>query len=310
MTAKPSIVINGDLGSGKTTVSVELAHRLGIKRICVGDLYREMAQRRGMTALQLNLHAELDDEVDGYVDRLQSEIANSGEQLVVDSRLAWHFFSNAFKVHLITETNEAAKRVTGRPSSTVESYTSLNEAIAGLRERSESERMRFITRYGVDKSRLRNYSLICDTTSAAPEEVIECIARSYGEFVSGKLDDVGLPLLFVDPKRVYPTEDIRCLRGSWEPGFSNAGADAISPIDLGYTGEHLFVVDGHKRLSAALQAGHNVIAARLAAEADELVVGGLTARRYFQAEVSLTKVYDWEEAHGTAIPMPVHAMPS
>src|SRR5258705_4973856 len=138
-----SVVINGDLGSGKSTVSVELAGRLDLRRISVGDMYREMAQRRGMTALQLNLHAELDDAIDSAVDNLQSEIARSGEQLIVDSRLAWFFFHEAFKVHLITESNEAARRVLARPHSEVENYASLEEAKKNLRSRSESERMRF-----------------------------------------------------------------------------------------------------------------------------------------------------------------------
>src|SRR5919112_6241041 len=123
-----SIVINGDLGSGKSTVSSLLARRLGIRRISVGDLYREMAQQRGMTALELNLHAELDDKIDHYVDRLQSDIAMSGERLVVDSRLAWFFFRDALKVHLITDATVAARRVLGRPADTVEGYSSLDEA--------------------------------------------------------------------------------------------------------------------------------------------------------------------------------------
>src|SRR4051794_25035203 len=95
-----SVVINGDLGSGKTTVSELLAHRLGVRRISVGDLYRAMAAQLGMTALQLNLHSELDDKIDYYLDQLQRDIAGSGEYLVVDSRLAWHFFADALKVHL------------------------------------------------------------------------------------------------------------------------------------------------------------------------------------------------------------------
>jgi cytidylate kinase len=110
-----SIVVNGDLRSSKSTVSTLPAQRLGIRRISVGDLYRQMARQRGVTALQLNLHAELDDKIDHYVDRLQSDIAMSGERLVVDSRLAWFFFQNALKVHLITDPTVAAYRVLGRP---------------------------------------------------------------------------------------------------------------------------------------------------------------------------------------------------
>src|SRR5262249_44619167 len=119
MATERSVVINGDLGSGKSTVSTLLARQLGIRRISVGDLYREMAQQRGMTALELNLHAELDDKIDHYVDRLQSDIATSGEILVVDSRLAWFFFRDALKVHLITDPAVAAHRVLGRPANTV-----------------------------------------------------------------------------------------------------------------------------------------------------------------------------------------------
>ena len=115
MTVRQSIVFNGDLGSGKSTVSVEIAKRLGLRRVSVGDLYRQMAQERQMTALQLNLHAELDQAVDGYVDQLQRDIAASGESLVMDSRLAWHFFTDALKVHMITEPAEAARRVLAAP---------------------------------------------------------------------------------------------------------------------------------------------------------------------------------------------------
>ena len=161
MATATSVVLNGEPGSGKSTVSRLLARRLGIRRISVGDVYREMAQQRGMTALELNLHAELDDEIDHYVDQLQSDIAMSGETVVVDSRLAWYFFREALKVHLIADPMIAAHRVLSRPANTVESYTSAAEARVRLAERSESERVRFLERYGADKTRLRNYDLVC-----------------------------------------------------------------------------------------------------------------------------------------------------
>jgi cytidylate kinase len=43
-------VVNGDLGSGKTTVSVLLAQRLRVRRVSIGDLYRNLAPQRGVTA--------------------------------------------------------------------------------------------------------------------------------------------------------------------------------------------------------------------------------------------------------------------
>ncbi|ATO13757.1 cytidylate kinase [Micromonospora sp. WMMA2032] len=312
MTVRQSIVFNGDLGSGKSTVSVEIAKRLGLRRVSVGDLYRQMAQERQMTALQLNLHAELDQAVDGYVDQLQRDIAASGESLVMDSRLAWHFFTDALKVHMITEPTEAARRVLARPSGPAESYTSLEEARAKLRERSESERGRFIVRYGVDKARLRNYDLICDTTRANPEQVIQHVVDVYEGRLGAEVLRAGQPLLLLDPNRVYPTEDVATLRGLWDSEFAGevaeAGDEALEPLSIGYTGEYFFVVDGHRRLSAAVRGGFPLVPARLVAEVDEPVVGGMSAVDFFAAQARPGLIHDWEDAHGIALPLPEHAL--
>jgi cytidylate kinase len=250
-----SIVFNGDLGSGKSTVSTLLATRLGIRRISVGDLYREMALQRGLTALELNLHAELDDKIDHYVDGLQNDIAMSGETLVVDSRLAWFFFHDALKVHLITDPMVAAHRVLGRPGDTVESYPSLAEALERLAERSESERVRFIDRYGADKTRLRNYDLVLDSTRATPDEIVARIVEALADPPAG-------PRLFVDPRRVRPTAEHRA-----------------GPIRLGYARPHFFVVDGHREVDDAVRDGRPLVAAALAGEADE-PIGDRTAETY------------------------------
>jgi cytidylate kinase len=312
VTVRKSIVFNGDLGSGKSTVSTAVAKRLGLRRVSVGDLYREMAQQRKMTALQLNLHAELDQAVDGYVDQLQRDIAASGERLVMDSRLAWHFFTDALKVHMITEPGEAARRALGRPSGPAESYTSLEEAKAKLRERSESERGRFIIRYGVDKARLRNYDLVCDTTRASAAEVVEHIIDAYEGRLGADVLREAPPLLLLDPARVYPTEDIATLRGLWDSEFvgdvASVGDEGLEPLTIGYTGEYFFVVDGHRRLSAALQNGFHLVPARLVAEVDEPVVGGMSAVDYFAAQVRPSTVYDWEAAHKIQLPLPEHAL--
>ncbi|MFG1675772.1 AAA family ATPase [Micromonospora sp. NPDC049282] len=310
MTVRQSIVFNGDLGSGKSTVSVEIAKRLGLRRVSVGDLYRQMAQERQMTALQLNLHAELDQAVDGYVDQLQRDIAASGESLVMDSRLAWHFFTDALKVHMITESTEAARRVLARPSGPAESYTTLEEARAKLRERSESERNRFIVRYGVDKARLRNYDLICDTTRATPEQVIQHVVDVYEGRLGAEVLRAGQPLLLLDPTRVYPTEDVSTLRGSWDPEHAHGGAGdaAVEPLSIGYTGEYFFVVDGHRRLSAAVRGALPMVPARLVAEVDEPVVGGMSAVDFFAAQARPGLIHDWQDAHGIALPLPEHAL--
>jgi cytidylate kinase len=305
-----SIVINGDLGSGKTTIARLIAERTGLRSISIGDLYREIAQRRGMSALELNLHAERDEEIDRYVDDLQRQMAESSEQLVVDSRLAWLFFRAALKVHLVTDPVVAAGRVFARPADQVESYSSIDEAADSLKSRSESERQRFITKYGVDKERLRNYDLICDTTRADPAGIADWVLRAYQ--ADGRQPAPVTPALLLDPGRIYPTQPITGLRGLWDAdeGFvadiGRAGFQQVDPITLGYTGSCFYVVDGHRRLSAALRNDFRLIPALLAAEREEVVLAGLNAERYFESAVTLSMIYDWNDAHDVRLRVPAH----
>jgi cytidylate kinase len=233
-----TVVLNGDLGSGKTTVSVMLAERLGVRRVSIGDLYRRMAAEHGMTALQFNLHSELDDKVDHYIDQLQHDIAASDERLVVDSRLAWHFFTDALKVHLIADPVVAARRVLARPGDAVENYGSAEEARRQLAERSDSERQRFLARYGVDKANLRNYDLICDTTRANAEQVVTRIV----ETLETPATALSAPACHLDPNRVRPV----------------AVTDDDGEIVVLHQAPDFFAVRGHRRLNAAVRAGETM----------------------------------------------------
>ncbi|WP_433360599.1 AAA family ATPase [Actinoplanes sp. CA-142083] len=236
MTRARTIVLNGDLGGGKTTVSVMLAERLGVRRVSVGDLYRQMAAEHGMTALEFNLHAELDDKIDHYIDQLQHDIAASGERLVVDSRLAWFFFTDAFKVHLVTDPVVAARRVLGRPADAVESYDDLDEAVRQLTARSESERQRFLSRYGADKTQLRNYDLVCDTTRATPPEIVARILSMLDGPAGAR------PVCCLDPCRVLRTPE----------------TEDDGDIVVRYAAPHFLAVRGNLRLKAAMRDGETL----------------------------------------------------
>lgn len=310
MTNRRSIVVSGDLGSGKTTVSTRLAELLGLRRVSMGDVYRSIAHTRGMSALQLSLHAEHDVTVDDRVDQVQAEMARSPEQLVVDSRLGWYFFTTAFKVHLIVDPVVGAGRVLSRPASEVESYATITEAVERLQRRSESERIRFLTRYGVDKTRLRNYDMVCDTSRASPHEITADIAAAFdGEFGSGILQR-SPPLVLLDPARILPSRPVPDRAALLDPAFAagvgDAGRRALEPISIGYASGCFFVIDGHRRLSAALQNAFPLISSRLTAEGAEFVVPGLSAQEYFEAEVSLGMVQDWEALHHIRLPVPPH----
>jgi predicted cytidylate kinase len=305
-----SITISGDLGSGKTTISQLLAERLGIRRIGAGDIYRRMAAERGMTAMQLNLHSFLDDAVDSYIDQLQNGLAQSGEQVVLDSRLGWHFFSSAFKVYLSADPNIAAKRVLSRASTATESYSSLEEARERLHERSESERRRFLEKYHADKSRLRNYNLICDTTDLAPEDVVELILSVIQGVLGKEVLEQTQPLLVLNPRRIYPSESIASLRGLEESDYveviGRLGPANLDPLGVGCSAGYFYTVDGHWRLSAAIQKHFDFALGYLIAERKEIVTSDISADEYFHSETTLSMIYDWEAAHDVHLEIPPH----
>jgi cytidylate kinase len=307
-----SIVINGDLGSGKSTVTTELAARLGMRRVAMGDVHRAMAKSRGMTTLELNQHAELDKAVDDDVDQVQRDLAASGEQLVVDSRLGWHFFGGAFKVHMIIDSAVAARRVTARPADAVEGYASLEQAEEKLRQRSDSERVRFIERYGVDKYLLRNYDLVCDTTRAAVGDVVDLIVAAYtGELGAGILDQQP-PLLLIDPARIYPSRELseefqaieEFKNSEYVEEVAKGGPAGLEPLSIGYAGRRFYVVEGHRKLSAALLNGFTLVPGRLAGQGAEDVRDGMSADAYFEANVRPELVEEWSSAHGIDLPLP------
>jgi CMP/dCMP kinase len=129
-----------------------------------------------------------------------------------------------------------------------------------LAQRSESERVRFIERYGADKTRLRNYDLVCDSSRATPQEIVARILRALAV-------PPGNTRLLVDPRRIHQTAD---------------DTDDTGAVRLGYARPYFFVVSGKQAIDAAVRDGHTLMPAALAAEATE-PIDGLSAEAYFAA---------------------------
>ncbi len=175
------ISITGRLGSGKSTVCGIMKERYGFEIFSTGAIQREFARSKGISTLELNKrmkeNPELDDEIDNTVTRVSRE--HKGEKLIFDSRMAWHFAEDTFKIFLTIDPMEAANRVFYHRSSAEENYTDVNDACEKLVERSIVERKRFIEIYGVDYYDFNNYNLVVDTTCKTPDEVVSVIMEYY-----------------------------------------------------------------------------------------------------------------------------------
>lgn len=169
------ISVTGDLGSGKSTVCRYLNANFGLKVYSIGLIQRSLAEKYNMDVCAFNKYMETHPEIDGEIDAELTRYGRRDEDMVLDSRMAWHFVPDSFKVYLTVQLDAAAKRIMQDQRGTVESYANLDEARKKLIERKQSENLRYITKYGVDCSNLDNYDLVIDTTDISPEAVAAAI---------------------------------------------------------------------------------------------------------------------------------------
>jgi len=176
------ISLTGDLGSGKSTVSHLLCERLKYDYIYTGKIQREIANRYNMTTLELNQYAETHPEIDDEIDATFRSLKDSTD-LIVDSRLAWFFLPESFKVFLQTDLIVSATRISGDKLRENEKYSSKEEAVNHIIARKESENRRYMDLYGADCSDLSNFDLVIDTSFITPVEVAGRIIDGYNEWL-------------------------------------------------------------------------------------------------------------------------------
>ncbi len=178
---KEKISLAGDLGSGKSTVANILVERLGAEYYSTGAIVRSIAARHGMSVVELNVYMETHPEIDNEIDDGLKRLGNVDKPMIIDSRMAWHFTPNTFKVYLSTDVETSALRImsanrAGEHSSTLEA------TINDTKARRESEKKRYKEQYGVDIKDLTNYALVVDTTYATPEQIADRILHSLEEW--------------------------------------------------------------------------------------------------------------------------------
>ena len=230
------ITFSGRLGSGKSTVCAILKEKYGYEIYSTGTVQRKVAEEMGIDTLELNKRMRENPELDHIIDDAVVKISRerAGDKLIYDSRMAWHFAENTFKVYMFVDPTVAAKRVIAADRGNVEKYNTVEEARERLIDRSIEENQRFKLIYGVDNFDYNNYNLIIDSTSATPEQIAEAIASEAAEFEKNPY--IGTKL-FLSPYVIFPTKPL--------------GTDDGDIIEICfYNGCH-YAVKGHSLLAAA-----------------------------------------------------------
>lgn len=184
---KQMITIAGKPGSGKSTTAKSVAKALGYEHFSSGDLFRAISSEMGIDVLATNLMAEKNKEIDEKVDSKLREIGQSHRDLVIDSRTAWHWIPESFKVFLDLDLETAARRILGtyddQRVATEQTSGTVDEYATSLQMRLESETKRYKNLYDIDVNNMNNYDLVVDTAINDVPTVVKTIIEAYQKWI-------------------------------------------------------------------------------------------------------------------------------
>ncbi len=252
------ITITGELGSGKSTVAQLLCDKYGFTKYSTGTIQREIAKEKGITTLELNqlMSNDVNNEYDAMIDNKTIEISrkNVGKDIVYDSRMAWHFVEESFKVYVTVDIHVAANRVIMADRGQEEHYDSLEEAAKSLIKRKQLEDSRFAQIYSVNTTDFDNYDLIVDSTVLSPDEL--------AKFIMEKTKDENHEHeVFLSPQRLYPTKSIKDINSESADGLQNSEAD--EPIDIVACSGFYYIINGHDKVCSKIKSGEKLISANV-----------------------------------------------
>lgn len=181
------ITITGFPGSGKSSTAKAVASALGYEHFSSGDLYRKMATARGLTIEELNFLAEKQKEIDLEVDEFLKKIAREKKNIVIDSRMAFHWMPDSFKVFLKLDARTAAQRAFAqiqRVGRVGQDGSSVDEVLENTLKRRKSEQKRYSDLYGVDITDQSQFDLVVDTAKYDLSEVSRIIIAAYKKWLN------------------------------------------------------------------------------------------------------------------------------
>lgn len=245
-----NITITGDIGSGKSTVAKRVAELLGMDVIETGELYRKYSKEKGVDVLTQNKSEDwsIDKKIDSDIERVGRERDN----VIVVSRLAWHFIPNAIHIYLVVNPILAAKRITENKERVGESHNNWVETYWYNKERKTLELNRYRDMYGLDDpSGYTKSDIVIVIGKNDVEAVANCIVQSIQNKEFG---------FFIDPKTLLPTQTIRDFNMNALDGYiksidTQKGLPYINlEVDcVTYDGESFFMEDGHHRTVATIK---------------------------------------------------------
>src|SRR3989338_8238496 len=161
------ITICGGLGSGKSSTAKLVARELGYQHFSSGDFFRQVGLELGLSINEINKRAETDPKIDEMTDQKLRDLRNQ-EKIVIDSRTAYHWIPESFKVYLDLPVEIAKERILhstkeDKLREQSERVSTSEEVFQKMNERFQSEQKRYWELYKIDNTNKSNFDLIIDT---------------------------------------------------------------------------------------------------------------------------------------------------
>jgi CMP/dCMP kinase len=165
-----NIAISGETGTGKTTLSRNLANKLGWKIVNGGEFFRAWHKEHG---IPIENTEEVPKEVDNQIDADFQKKMEEDSETVFEMRLAGFFgkdMPEVYRVLCVADFDIAVARAGHRDKQ------NLDEAIKDAHKRSDGLKKKFKKLYGVeDYLDPKYFDLVVDTTEKSPEEVLQIV---------------------------------------------------------------------------------------------------------------------------------------
>ncbi|MBY0376427.1 (d)CMP kinase [Patescibacteria group bacterium] len=184
---KDIITICGGLGSGKSSTAKLVAKNLGYQHFSSGDFFRQVGLELGLSVNELNIRAESDPEIDFKTDEKLKGMRDS-DKVVIDSRTAFHWIPESFKVYLDLPPEIAKDRVLSNikvdqlRQKTEQAYSNAEEVYEKMEERFQSEQKRYWDLYKINNKDMSQFDLVVDTNKNNLDQVVEIILSKYKEW--------------------------------------------------------------------------------------------------------------------------------
>ena len=177
------ILLSGLSGTGSTTAAKRIAANLGLSYIYGGQIFRDLAEERGISLEELAESLEHDQETEREIDRRLIAAGRRDDVLIEGRTIGWIFPWDvpAVRIWLTCDLEERLRRVQGREHHP--------RSAENLLRREASDNRRYRALYTIEPEDFSPFDLVLDTTSLSVDEVVEQIEAFVRERVR---DEVSL----------------------------------------------------------------------------------------------------------------------